>query len=305
MKMSDKLNQFEGEIEVSRRLPFCWVVNPPNMKTTDIKKINPPYGVFVPAEQAEAAQLNATSAFEPTEITFGEEENTKVGFLVKKIRCCILHRSPLYVQALSPNGGWAYAGIAYQKGQITELGIKARDEQGYRLRSNYLLCFLDGSNKLLNSIPIKLTLGKGPGAGISNEVTSFRKEIERVFFKLKGLPEQRLSDRAHALCVLDLELGFHKSEGHAPFVCPIKRLAPAIDQVGKKKKVARREREVELEGVDINSLIVAKDSEEGQKILQLWEEYKDYFSGLATPPTQEQPLPESEFGEDDIDDDSF
>lgn len=75
-------------------------------------------------------------------------------------------------------------------------------------------------------------MGRGCGGSFAEEVKVFRGEIERIFFKLREEPQQSLSDRAHALTVMDVELGLHKSEGKAPFICPIRRFAPAIDDVG-------------------------------------------------------------------------
>ncbi|NQZ60870.1 MAG: hypothetical protein HRT59_01620, partial [Crocosphaera sp.] len=101
-------------------------------------------------------------------------------------------------------------------------------------------------------------------------------EIERVFFKLRQHPQKALSDRAHALTVLDIKLGVHKGDGKAPFVCPVERLAPAIEQVGVEKVVERRERKVKLVGRPIESLMIPKSSETGQLILSLWEQYQDF-----------------------------
>ncbi|MGK7878483.1 MAG: hypothetical protein AB4060_00020, partial [Crocosphaera sp.] len=108
------------------------------------------------------------------------------------------------------------------------------------------------------------------------EIKVFRGEIERVFFKLRKQPQKALSDRAHALTVLDIKLGVHKGDGKAPFVCPVERLAPAIDQVGVEKVVERRERKVKLVGTAIQSLMIPKSSETGKLILSIWEQYQDF-----------------------------
>ena len=101
-------------------------------------------------------------------------------------------------------------------------------------------------------------------------------QSERVFFKLRKQPQKALSDRAHALTVLDIKLGVHKGDGKSPFVCPLERLAPAIEQVGVEKVVERRERKVKLIGTPICSLMIPKSSETGQLILSLWEQYQDF-----------------------------
>lgn len=120
--------------------------------------------------------------------------------------------------------------------------------------------FLDKNNRPLHKSPLKLGLGRGTGGSLGEEVRVFRGEIEKVFFKLRGEPQKSLSalaraspqrERAHALTVLDVELGLHKGEGRAPFVTPVCRFAPAIEQVGVEKTVNRRDRTVKLIGQPI------------------------------------------------------
>ena len=293
-----KLNQFNEDIEKSQKLPFCWVVNPPNMQKAQIEKLAPPYGIFIPTEQANAATLNAPEWLEPTSISFGDEGNEKSGFLMKRLRCVVIARSPLYVQAIAPQGGWAFAGIAYEKGAVTELGTKAMsDDQSYRLRSQHLIMLIDDDNQLIQDTPLKLTLGKGPGAAISQEIKEFRKEIESSFFKSQGIPEQRLSDRAHALCILDMTLGFHKSEGHAPYVTPVHRFAPAVEQVGKSKEVSRMSRTLTLEGRNIEEMLISKTEPVGAKIIEIYDEYKTYFDRMKQSKAPETTTDEGKDGE--------
>ncbi|MEM8779415.1 MAG: hypothetical protein AAGF26_11195 [Cyanobacteria bacterium P01_G01_bin.49] len=107
-----------------------------------------------------------------------------------------------------------------------------------------------------------------------------------------------MTNKAHALTVLDLKLGIHKGEGKAPFVCPVERLAPAIDQVGKEKVIERRERQVKLIGTPIESLLIPKSSQTGQLILSLWEEYQDFptrFKDETSAELDSQDEGESEF----------
>lgn len=115
------------------------------------------------------------------------------------------------------NRGWQYAGQAYHKGQLSKYGQLAdSDKENYRFRTRYLLIFLDENNEPLHRIPLQLSMGRSTGGTFDFEVRQFKGEIERVFFKLRGEPTKTLSDRAHALTVLDLELGIHKGEGKDP-----------------------------------------------------------------------------------------
>ena len=115
-----------------------------------------------------------------------------------------------------------------------------------------------------------------------------------MFFKLRKQPQKALSNRAHALTVLDIKLGVHKGEGKAPFVCPVERLAPALEQVGVEKVVERRERQVKLIGTPIQSLMLPKSSQTGQLILSLWDAYKDFPTRFQDDVTSKEPSFERE-----------
>ena len=105
---------------------------------------------------------------------------------------------------------------------------------------------------------------------------SFRREIEEVFFKSVNQPVKSLTDRAHALTVLNLQFDVHKAEGKHPFICPISRFAPALDNIGKETVVTRRDRQVTLINHKIESLLISKKSETGKSILSVWSEHQDF-----------------------------
>ena len=92
---------------------------------------------------------------------------------------------------------------------------KSSDRNNYRLRTRYLILFLDKQNQLLHDVPFQISINAGVGAAFNTELKEFRKEIETVFFAQINKPQQQLSSRAHSLTVLDLQLGLHKSEGKA------------------------------------------------------------------------------------------
>lgn len=305
MNPNSFLQEFDDEITTNTSIPYCQIQNPPNISMTQIEQYNPPWGWFIPGEQAELAQFKVPEYFEPIRLTFGEDTSQKReadGFLLRKIRFAILHRSTIEVQEKNQNG-WRYIGRAYDKGNLTKFGFLANsDKENYRLRTRYLLVFLNEDNQLLHSIPLRLGMGRGVGGSFGEEIKQFRSEIERVFFKLRGEPQKALSDRAHALTVLEMELGLHKGEGKAPFICPVVRSAPAIDSVGTEKLVDRRDREVKLVGKAIETLLIPKSSATGQVILSLWEQYQDFpcsdrddhepeqeFS--SAPPVETKPFP--------------
>lgn len=276
----DFLTEFDDDITASESIPYCQVQNPKNLSLSEIRQYNVPWGIFVPNDQAELVDLTVPEHFLPTQLVFDQDtpqQREIDGFLTQHIRFVLIHRSAAIEVQEKMNNGWKYIGEGYRKGQITKYGeLASKDRENYRLRTRYLLLFLDNNNEPLHYVPLRLGLGAGTGGSLSEEIKVFRGEIERVFFKLRQHPQKALSDRAHALTVLDIKLGVHKGDGKAPFVCPVERLAPAIEQVGVEKVVERRERQVKLVGTPIESFMIPKSSETGQLILSLWEQYQDF-----------------------------
>ncbi len=306
----DLLSQFEDEITTSNRLPYLQIQNPPNMSLAQIEKFGAPFGWFIPSEQAELAEFQATEDYQPTRITFGEDSTQPRevdGFLTTKVRLCVLHKSDIEVQQKATNG-WKYLGLAYKFGERTAEGDKAfSDRDNYRLRTRYLILLLDENNQPLHQIPFKLGMNAGVGTAFSQEVRSFRREIEEVFFKSMNKPVKALTDRAHALTVLNLQFSVHKSEGKSPFICPSVRFAPAVENIGSETVVARRDRKVKLINQKIDSLLISKTSETGKFILALWSEHEDfatkYQNDVADAPQAEEP--EAELTESELVDSTF
>lgn len=301
---TDLLSQFEDEITTSNRLPYLQIRNPNNLPLADIRKLGLPYGWFIPSEEAERAEFKANESFKPTRLSFGESDSKENdGFLAKQVRLSILQRSDIEVQQKA-NKGWRYIGKAYKYGEITSFGeLVKSDRDNYRLRTRYLILFLGEDNQPLHHIPFQLGMNAGVGAAFSQEVRSFRKEIEETFFKLRNQPVKALSDRAHALTTLNLTFDAHKTEGKAPFLCPSIRFAPAIDNLGQKIIVTRRDRKVTLVNQKIEFLLIPKLSDTGKLILSLWEEHQDFATKYqqdtpdSTQPAEQPVEHESDFEE--------
>ncbi len=276
----DFLTEFDDDITASESIPYAQIQNPKNLSLSEIKQYNVPWGIFIPTDQAELVDLTVPDHFIPTRLVFDQDtpqQREIDGFLTQHIRFVLIHRSATIEVQEKMNNGWKYIGEAYRKGKLTKYGeLASKDREYYRLRTRFLFLFLDENNEPLHHIPLRLGLGAGTGGSLSEEIRVFRSEIERVFFKLRKQPQKALSDRGHALTVLDIKLGVHKGEGKSPFVCPLERLAPAIDKIGVEKVVERRERKVKLVGTPIESLMIPKSSETGQLILSLWEQYQDF-----------------------------
>ena len=80
----------------------------------------------------------------------------------------------------------------------------------------------------------------GVAAAFGEEVKLFRREVEETFFKLRQQPVQALTNKAHALTIIDIQLGIHKSDGKAPFLYPSMRLEPSLLEPERSTVVERR-----------------------------------------------------------------
>lgn len=168
------------------------------------------------------------------------------------------------------------------------------NRNNYRLRTRYLILFLDTDNQPLHPIPFRLGMNAGVGAAFGDETRLFRSEVEKVFFQLRGLPVKSLSNSAHALFALSMSFGLHKSEGKAPFIYPQQRTAPAAEPSDKTITVERRGRTVELVPSDLRKLIIPKSSEAGKLIVSLVEEHIGFVDKFRDDLAPNEPE-ESEF----------
>lgn len=282
--MTTVLDEFEQELKPSSTLAHCQVINPPNLPVSQLDKIKPPYGFFIPLDKAEEVGFYPTANWQLTEVEFGEGKKsaTVQGYLSTKCRMVILHRSPIEVEGLDAEDRYYYLGVAYKRGQITEVGqqaktsVKVGTKSMFRTRTRMLVFFLDEENNLLHNSPLKLTSRGGFGGSFGNELRQYYEEVNKVFSKLKKKSGMQLSPAALARVAVDISLGYHKGEGKAPFACVKSRLAPAIDQVGMVKMAERRDYEVQLTGVPIESLLISGSTDSGKALIQAYKDYETF-----------------------------
>jgi hypothetical protein len=300
---TDLRGEFDGETVPLNSLAFCQIINPPNLPLAQLKKLGDSchWGLFVPNDQAQKVNFTPDDSFTPVQVTFGDEGNERVveGWLAKRVRLAVIHRSNgIDVQEKSGNG-WRTLGAAYRGGIITELGLKAEaDKETYRFRTRYLILLLDKDNQPLHDVPLSLGLGRGPGGSIGEELRTFRSEVDLAYREYGGVSGVQLSDSAISRTAIEIELGLHK--GKAPFVCPKRRSKPTVDSSGIEEEVTRHERTVTLVSEPIGSWLIAKESETGKLIRSLFEQYQGFGTSAvgeetappATESAYEPSLPE-------------
>lgn len=293
-------DDFEDNVQQSSSIPYCQIVNPPNLQLSQLQKLNPPYGIFVPLEQAELVEFKPDETWRKEDVTFGDGDNetTITGYLATSIRVAFIHRSQIEIQEKRVDNGnrtsWRFAGLAYEKGKETQLKKDAEeDRDNYRRVNRLLILFLDKNNQPLHSSPLQLTARGGFAGALGVELKEFYKQIDGVYFKAARLAGKNpkggsLDDQAHALAVLACELGYHKPEGKAPYVCINKRLTPAIEGIGQSKLVDRGDRKIELIGVDLWALLQRKNSELGKTILENFDSFSDFAKPNAGRSAEEE-----------------
>lgn len=93
---TDFLQEFDEDVKASSTIPYLQVQNPPNLTLAQIQQYKPPYGWFIPSEQAELVDFKANKHFTPTRLTFGEDTSQPKqvdGWLTQRVRVSVFHKS--------------------------------------------------------------------------------------------------------------------------------------------------------------------------------------------------------------------
>ncbi|WP_107671398.1 DUF5895 domain-containing protein [Cyanothece sp. BG0011] len=276
----DGLKEFETR---DNSTAYCQLVNPERLSSEKkIRDSNCPYGVFIPLEQAERVSFTPTGWFQRISLTFNEDSPnpaTVQGYITKRLRCCIIHQSDTIELQEKTARGWFYKGPAYKYGKPTKYKeLLDGDRENYRMRTRYLLLFVDEDNNPLHEVPLQLGLGAGTGGAIGSEVASLRDEFNQAYSEATGNKGVALEDEVHSLTVLDMELDFHKSQGKSPFVVPIRRLHPVTkaELIDVEQEKENKGRIVTLIGEPFNNILIPKGSKAGELIFSLRETYSDF-----------------------------
>lgn len=285
-------SQFEDDLETSNRIPWAQMVNPANISQSKLEA-DPDFGLFLTDEQAELAGFRPNEHWVRSTQEFGS--NKVDGYLTRKIRVCVIHRSRKEVQEKTAFG-WKTKGLAYIGREASEWKLmlereketkKEGDEAKYREVTRTLLAFLNPDNSLMHESPIQLTTRGGFMQSLFNmeggELIDLYNNIDKVYVKeatAKGLKLKgnRLSAAKKALAVLDCDLWFYRSDSkRSPILCPATRLAAAIDNVGVEKEVERYgSRKIKLIGVPLSQVLLTPNSPSGEIISAWYEQYMSF-----------------------------
>jgi hypothetical protein len=276
-------NEFASEVR--KGLPYCQILNAPNMTQVQLDQFKPSHGIFISKENADGAGL-ITDGLTPHTQSFRDGEEIVDGYIFERLRFVVLHISPLVVQSQNQLVGLYFA----PGGGVSDIGrLVSQQPKVYHSRSWWLIAPLTDTNELLSCSPIKLSMRGAVGATFSQERKATIQEMEIEFFKKAKTPRQTLSGKAHICFVMDWKFGYYKAASDkAPheYVSLRKGIADeqkTISSYGTGKNT----RNVTIIPESLENLLIVPSSHEGQILAGWYDEYQESFfqriKGLITP----------------------
>lgn len=266
-------NEFASEVR--KGLPYCQILNAPNMPQAQLEKFKPPHGVFISQENAEISGL-ITDGLTPHQQSFRDGEEIVDGFIFDRLRFVVLHVSPLVVQSQNQLVGLYYA----PTGGVSDFGkLVSEQPKLYHNRSWWLIAPLNDANELISCSPIKLSLRGAVGFAFAQERKMALQEMEIEFFKKANASRQKLTSKVHSYFVMDWGFGYYKAGADkAPheYVNARKGIADeqkTISHFGTGKNA----RSVTIIPESLENLFIDPNSSEGQMLIGWYEEYKESF----------------------------
>ena len=265
-------NEFASEVK--KGLPYCQVLNAPNMPQAQLDKIKPAHGIFISKENADGAGL-ITDGLMPHEQSFRDGEEIVEGYIFERLRFVVLHISPLVVQSQNQLVGLYFA----PGGGVSDIGkLVSQQPELYHNRSWWLIAPLTDTNELLSCSPIKLSMRGAVGATFSQERKAAIQEMEIEFFKKANAARQTLTGKAHTCFVLDWTFAPYKASGKAPYEYVASRKGVADEQKTVHRYGAGKDtRNVTIIPEPLENLIIAPSSVEGQILAGWYDEYQESF----------------------------
>jgi len=279
-------NEFASEVR--QGLPYCQILNAPNLPQAQLDKIKPAHGVFISKENAEIAGL-ITEGMQEHENAFRDGEDITAGFILENFRFAVLYVTPLVVQSEGQIVGFYFASSG---NGLSDAGkLVAQNPEAYHSRSWWLIAPLNKENQVISSTPIKLSLRGAVGAALAQERKQNIQELEVEFFKKAGKPRQNLSNKAHSYFAMDWSLSPYKTAGKAPYEFVSRRLGitPALEEIEAYRYGSGKDsRKVTIVPESLENLLIVPSSPTGEIISQWYEEYQESFfkkiKSIGAPP---------------------
>lgn len=274
------LNEIK-EAPKNTRLPYCHIINPPNIPENKIRELNMDFGVFIPKMEAESAKMNLAKLEEcgfissPQSYSHQDQEVIVDGFVGKKIKFCCLDTTPIMVVSRD-KGREQIAGFYYsQVGQgVSDIGKLCAGSKQYKRKAWWMIYMLGDNNQPLHEIPFSFSLKPGTGGAFNNQKRDLIEEINQAIAITKGEPEVQIDSSFHKYIIHSWSLGFHKADsGKAPYVFPSARAGVTEDP-----RVADfHGRKTKIIPTLLTDVLIQPSSELGQLVNKTHQEYIDSF----------------------------
>lgn len=274
---SSYFEQFSSHI--TKKLPWCQIINAPNLDLAQLAKIDPPHGLFINNGNLAGAGLSKDYLkWDDHEQGFQGGEEIVSGLITRTFRFCVIKRTPLVVESQGQ-----ILGNYFINGAISKHGILAKQNpMEFRKKSWWLIALLNPDNSILGESPLRLALSSATGAAFAQELRIENTETEKAFFRTQGLPEQQLDESAKMFCVHHWTLAPHKSAPtKAPFEVPIARYGVIEEKQSQLRMKGVRDRYTEVTPWKLEQGLLLPLSPTGQKLMEWKTEFGDSLDAKA------------------------
>ena len=312
--MTDQMFDFEefaGDFEKieSASLPFLQLESLPNIKTAQLKKLDPPFGWFLTKENADACGFTPSADWIEIELErdgrdeSGSEVTISIpGFISRTPRFCTVLESDIEIQEKVPSkrypaGLWTHRGLAFDdKGKPTrwrveQQKLRGKDENRWCMLTRRLVLLLDRDNTPLHATPLAFSCRSAWGANLGIELREWRNAVNEKYIEaaqaqgVKISANARLSKSAISYAVFTPTLHWRRTDdSYSPTVCVVGWNAPTnkSEMVGVTRVMTRspgrKPYELTVTGAGFKDMMVSKASPAGQLIAEWQELHTDFVS---------------------------
>jgi len=223
------------------RLPYAIVIN------------DNPCGIFIPKKNAVKAGWTNLKDLKEAEVDFSGRKET--GLLLSIVRMAILGNVPPYIRYKNADENGELSGTMVGIG-FYDVDKPLLDKKTMEVVSEHLVMFLDNSNNLLHSRPIRVRFKNVSLWCLREALEEFYTAMETTFAKLADTTPSGKNDKWRSLCIFNCEFKpVKEGEGNNKSWCMKidNWLMPSIDNFSSMFLGMKTQRSVVWESYDMNS----------------------------------------------------
>lgn len=221
------------------RLPYAIVIN------------DNPCGIFIP--QKNAIKAGWVNIEDLKEVDFSGRK--EIGLLLSIVRMAILGNVPPYIRYKNADENGELSGTIVGVG-FYDVDKPLLDKKTMEVVSEHLVMFLDNSNNLLHSRPIRVRFKNVSLWCLREALEEFYTTMETTFAKLADTTPSGKNDKWRSLCIFNCEFKpVKEGEGNNKSWCMKidNWLMPSIDNFSSMFLGMKTQRSVVWESYDMNS----------------------------------------------------